>query len=97
MTLEQLKDKAKDWFFTFEDGFGYSVDNAASGGDLHSKEFVRELLTPKLDYLIDSTHQATVEEIIKIAEALPSASLPDSYSESDDIISRSSLIQAIKK
>ncbi len=35
-------------FFTQQDEHGYSVDTAASGGDLNSKEYVRTFLTPKL-------------------------------------------------
>lgn len=50
-------------FFTQEDEFGYSVDKAASGGDLNSKEYVRELLTPKLHHQLQSIHTSLVAAV----------------------------------
>lgn len=50
-TPEENTTEIEDWkeeFFSQEDEFGYSVDTAASGGDLNNKDYVRKFLTPKL-------------------------------------------------
>ena len=49
-------------FFTEQDEHGYSVDTAASGGDLNNKEYVRDYLTPKLHKLLHQELQKAREE-----------------------------------
>ncbi len=49
-------------FFTEQDEHGYSVDTAASGGDLNNKEYVRDYLTPKLHKLLHQELQQAREE-----------------------------------
>ena len=58
-------------FFTEQDEHGYSVDTAASGGDLNNKEYVRDYLTPKLHKLLhqelqQAHHNWLREEIVKL-------------------------------
>jgi hypothetical protein len=55
MTLEQLKVKAKESLSTIDTFNGAKV---------------RAILEHNYEELIDSTHQTTVEEIIKIAEGM---------------------------
>lgn len=52
-------------FFTEQDEHGYSVDTAASGGDLNNKEYVRDYLTPKLHKLL---HQELQKKDARIKE-----------------------------
>jgi hypothetical protein len=59
-------------FFTKQSDTGYSVDNAASGGDLNSKEYVREYLTPKLlELLTTYGNQRELEGVEKVEKGVP--------------------------
>jgi hypothetical protein len=62
----QEVEKFIEAFFTIQDEHGYSVDVAASGGDLNNKEYVRKLLTPKLLELISSLTEAHKVEMEKV-------------------------------
>ncbi len=52
-------------FFTTEDEYGYSIDVAASGGDLNNKQYTRELLTSKLRTLLAPLRKEQEEAVIK--------------------------------
>jgi regulator of extracellular matrix RemA (YlzA/DUF370 family) len=75
MILEQIKAEAKESLSTI---------------DTFNGSKVRAILEHNYEELIDSTHQATVEEIIKIAEDIQGTVF------GNDIISRTELIKAIQ-
>ena len=57
MTLEQIKEKAREIILNKPPAY--------------TDKFFYAVREETLDEIIDSTHQATVEEIIKIVEAMP--------------------------
>lgn len=56
-------------FFAKENDTAYSVDIAASGGDLNSKEYTRELLTPKLRTLLTEKDKQREEAVAEVKKA----------------------------
>lgn len=77
-------------FFTEQDEYGYSVDSAARCGDLNEKDYVREVLTPRLEKLLHqelqkARHDWLREEIVrleKIKEQTPITNKPFELAES---------------
>lgn len=59
--IQKVIEEGVEAFFTAKDEYGYSIDIAAGGGDLNSKDFVRELLSPKIKSTISNVLKAIEE------------------------------------
>jgi hypothetical protein len=94
MTLEQLKEKARDEYRESDLYKRLLQVESIYSTRSYATPYKGESIPDMINRLIDSTHQATVEEIVGIIEGMPAFEFDG---DGNALIRPADLIKAIKK